>query len=643
MQNRLGLGLSGEAGGTYVSNLALLASLPTQITFARSSTNGVTDYVGAYHVAKSGEARFYGARRTENLCLNSEDFTTGWTVGASVNAPVAVTGVSPRTGRESIKQIVRTSANAFVVTRNSTAYRPGQHTLSVALATGNGTDTVRLRIEESAGSTLIAQIDVVPPLYTSPSSMQTYSVAGTIPDLTNHRFVITNPNSGATTVYVDGAMIQYTHGRPTGAPDDYVSIGVISSPWNGANVDGVRYWDTTNGNTVLSGLVTFAAGPAITADTLKGLMIERGTENGVYSSRDIGAAEWAKSSVTTGSAMISSTVFGAASLRKMEEDNTTNSHRVGQDYRATLPVDNTRCTVSCYVKAAERDIVRIGFINKAGTVNVAYFNLTTGTVSNISGGAEVEAYMYQVGDLWRLFLCGSAGVGAGAMQTIFGLAAVAGSPNYLGVTGSGAYFGALQFETVFMPTAYHGDTGSASTITTLTDNAYMPSPFPAGQWENGFDATLFYYSGSINKPNWVYPWYSRQDATNRHGPAWRPGAFGGFSDVGANDKVYDLYPNSALWDGVDIEAASEDSGPLVTKSWVIQMHTTNVNNGSNLKAKLGSTTMINALAGTKAVNTTPVVTYVRFGQNNENIGTNSVQHSFAIKNFYIKRRPTTVI
>lgn len=620
----------------------MTTSLPSAVTFVRASTNGVTDYVGTYHVAKLGEARFYGARRTENLCANSEDFTTGWTVGASVNAPVTVSGVSTRTGRESIKQIVRTSANANIITRNSTAYKPGQHTFSIALATANGTDTLRLRIEDQATSTLLSQVDVVPPAYTGPASMRTYAVFGTIPDTQNYRFIVTNPNTGASTIYVDGALIQYTHGRSGGVPDDYVSVGVLSSPWYSANVDGVKYWDTTCGNTISSGLVTFAAGANIAADTLKGLMVEQGTVNGLFSSRDLNAAEWTKYQVTAG-ALADSIPLGANSLRKMAEDNTINSHRIGQVYRSTTPNDNTRMTVSCYAKAGERDIVRIGFINKAGTVNLAYFNLTTGTVSNIGGGAEVEAYMYQVGDCYRLVVTGSAGTGATAIEALYGLAVTAGTANYQGVTGNGAYFGGFQFEPVFMPTAYHGDTTSVATITTQTDNAYMLTPIPSTQWENGFDMTLFYFSGSINKPNWVYPWYSRQDATNRHGPALRPGAFGGFTDVGANDKVYDLYPNSANWDGVDIDSASGDSNPLVTRSWVIQMYTTNVNNGSNLKAKLDSTVMINALAATKAVNTTPVCTYLRFGQNNENVGTNSVQHSFAIKNFYVLRKPTTVI
>lgn len=646
MLNRLGLGLAGEAGGSMVSNLALLSALPESVTHIRASTHSVTDNLGAVHIVKSGEARFYGARRTENLCQHSEDFVTGWTVGSGVNAPVSETGVSLRTGRESIKKIERTTGGSNIITRNSVAYRPGQHTYSVALATGNGTDTIRLRIEDQTTSTLLSQVDVVPPLYTGPGSMRTYAVVGTIPDTQNYRFIVTNPTAGASTVYIDGALIQYTHGRTNGVPDDYVPIGIGSAPWYGANVDGVKYWDTECGNTISSGLVTFAPGAAISDSLLKGLMVERGTVNGVFSSRDLNAAEWTKYQVTAG-ALADSVTLGANSLRKMAEDNTLNSHRIGQVYRSTTPNDNTRMTVSCYAKKAERDIVRIGFINKAGTVNLAYFNLTTGVVSNIGGGAEVEAYMYLVGDCYRLVVTGSAGTGATAIEALYGLAATAGTANYQGVTGNGAFFGGFQFEPVFVATAYHGDTAAASTLTTVADNAYTSATvIPANQWEISCDFTPFFNSNSNNKPNWVYLWYARTDVNNRHGFAIRPGTFGGFNDAGSDDFVYDLYngDDETSWDGVDLTTATENMVPLQTKNFIIQMHIAAATGATNLRGRVGSTTMTTTVAGVHNINTTPATTYLRFGINDSTIGqTTALYHSFCIRNFKILRRPTTVI
>lgn len=643
------------APAAAISSMPLLVALPLttsifgfgyNLTHTRASTHSVTDCYGAVHIVKSGETRFYGARRTGNLCQHSEDFVTGWTVGSGVNAPVSETGVSLRTGRESIKKIERTTGGANILTRNSGAYRPGQHTYSIGLATGNGTDTVRLRIEDQATSTLLAQVDVVPPLYTGPASMRTYAVFGSIPDTQNYRFIVANPTAGASTIYVDGALIQYTHGRSGGVPDDYVAIGVDSSPWYGASVDGVKYWDTECGNTISSGLVTFAAGAAITESTMKGVMVERGTVNGLFSSRDLNAAEWTKYQVTAG-ALADSVPLGTNSLRKMAEDNTLNSHRIGQAYRSTTPNDNTRMTISCYAKKAERDIVRIGFINKAGTVNLAYFNLTTGTVSNISGGAEVEAYMYAVGDCYRLVVTGSAGTGATAIEAIHGLAQTAGTANYTGTTGSGAFFGGFQFEPVFVATQYHGDTGSASTLTTLGDDAYFPAyMFPQDTWEVGMDFTPFFNSNSNNKPNWVYLWYTRTNVNFRHGFAIRPGAFGGFFDSGSDDWVYDVYNNDAAstWDGVDLTTEAENAAPLTTKTCIIQMHPAAATGATNLRGRVGSTVMTATVAGVHSVGATPFTAWFRLGQNDSTIGqTSAVYHSIGVKNILIYNRPVTTI
>ncbi len=114
----------------------LLGSGP-DITFGRATTHGVTDCYGAWQSVVSGEARFYGARRSKNLATNSENFSTNWSLGSS-STLASVTGVtSLRTGRESIKSVSKTSGQIGTnnMTLNSQAYRPGQHTFSIALAT----------------------------------------------------------------------------------------------------------------------------------------------------------------------------------------------------------------------------------------------------------------------------------------------------------------------------------------------------------------------------------------------------------------------------------------------------------------------------------------------------------------------------
>lgn len=645
LNNLNNLNILGGASGSfgYLVRKPLTTSLlgtGPDITFGRATTHGVIDCYGAWHNVRSGEARFYGARRVQNLARFSETFTSNWSLGAS-NVMASVTGVtSLATGRESIKSFTRSTGTVPHLYLTSTTYRPGQHTFSIWAATTNGTDTLKIRIERSSDSALVAEVDVVPPAYTGPSSMRRYAVFGNITDTTNHRVYVSNVTTNVTVTYLDAGQMEYTHNNGTGAPNEYIATDILSAPYYGANVDQVCYKNTYNGNTLSSGLVVEATGASIPSTVIKGLLNEPGSSNGVYSSRDIGAAEWTKTSATAASAMINSGTLGYQAFRKLEEAAATANHRFQQLYRTTTPADNARIAVSAYVKAGERDIVYIGYIAKDGTEHIGYFNLTTLGVT-LSSGANEEGFIYAVADGFRINLVGSALTGGTAMQMIGGVTTTAGTTSYLGTLGSGAYFGGLQMEVEAAPTQYKADTGSAAIFTTNDDNAYytIGTTLPTDQWEVGCDASLMYQSNSTNKLGWAYLWYSNANSTNRFGTAVRPGTYGGFNDAGADDWVFDLYPNSASWNGVDITQNEENTTPLTTKTVVIQMHTSAKIGASNLVGKFGSTNGYNPAGATQAVNTLPTTATIRFGHNESNTGSTNISHSYCIKNYYVKPKP----
>jgi hypothetical protein len=58
-------------------------------------------------------------------------------------------------------------------------------------------------------------------------------------------------------------QLEFNTGAVITAPSEYVSVGVLSSPYHGANVDGVKYFSITNGNTVANNVVTEATGAAL--------------------------------------------------------------------------------------------------------------------------------------------------------------------------------------------------------------------------------------------------------------------------------------------------------------------------------------------------------------------------------------------
>lgn len=79
----------------------------------------------------------------------------------------------------------------------------------------------------------------------------------------------------------------------TTTPSSYVSIGVLSPPFHGANVDGVAIFETLNGNGVDGSTVIEAVGAAIDPDDLKGYFSEGATEEISGRSANLTDANWA--------------------------------------------------------------------------------------------------------------------------------------------------------------------------------------------------------------------------------------------------------------------------------------------------------------------------------------------------------------
>ena len=91
-------------------------------------------------------------------------------------------------------------------------------------------------------------------------------------------------------------MLENATGRAdTTTPSEYVSVGVESAPYHGANVDGIKYFATENGNSVVSNVVTEGTGAAITGGYL---LMEPAATNRCDYSEAFDNAAWAKSNCT---------------------------------------------------------------------------------------------------------------------------------------------------------------------------------------------------------------------------------------------------------------------------------------------------------------------------------------------------------
>jgi hypothetical protein len=94
-------------------------------------------------------------------------------------------------------------------------------------------------------------------------------------------------------------LVEDVTGQSNQNPSENVSNGALSSPYHGANIDGLKYFDYENGNTVDgSGVVIEARGNRIADTTLKGLQLEPASTNLATYSIDYSNVAWVKTTVT---------------------------------------------------------------------------------------------------------------------------------------------------------------------------------------------------------------------------------------------------------------------------------------------------------------------------------------------------------
>jgi hypothetical protein len=180
-----------------LTNSLLLTRGTGSPTFTRSDAANysatVTDFEGLIRPVKNGELRFEGARRVENLIP-----TSSASLASGSNKTITVV------------------AGEYVFSMGAGA--------SSGVATFSGTGGATGTLTQNASSRTAA-------------NKFTLS-AGT--------FIVTA--SVATLVEL---MFENVTGQTNTNPSEYISVGVLTTPYHGANVDGVCYKITYNNNTII--------------------------------------------------------------------------------------------------------------------------------------------------------------------------------------------------------------------------------------------------------------------------------------------------------------------------------------------------------------------------------------------------------
>ena len=224
-------------------------------TFARATTATVQDHESVIREVLSGEVRYQGQRRVENIVgANSEDMTA--------HTPAFATDASATAANE----ITISAIDGFWYTEGTASLPAGSKVVVRVTISGGTMPELGLRFLVTGGGGTFFTIN--PSTLTEPttySATLTTSADGTASLGFESRVLFGGDGVSTGTIIVDSVQIQDKTGAsdPT-VPDSYVSTGVLSAPYHGVNVDGVKYFLSTNGNSVTDNVVTEASGTPIT-------------------------------------------------------------------------------------------------------------------------------------------------------------------------------------------------------------------------------------------------------------------------------------------------------------------------------------------------------------------------------------------
>ena len=233
-------------------------------TFTRNLAAYATDFEGRLVSVPANAARMQGTRVVRNLLTFTEALDNaawGKLSAGTGSAPVVTSGFTAPDGTATAwrLQINRGAGNSA-----------GDYSILRSTVGTIGTRSVWAMSNTGASQTFSLSGSTASQFVTATASWQ--RVAGTTVAATAlFDFASFGPNGTTNSVDI---LVWHPQGEDlTGAtnqnPSEYVSVGVASAPYHGLGIDGLKCFNTLNGNTVASSVVTEATGAAINSSTSK--------------------------------------------------------------------------------------------------------------------------------------------------------------------------------------------------------------------------------------------------------------------------------------------------------------------------------------------------------------------------------------
>jgi len=201
-----------------------------------------------------------------------------------------------------------------------------------------------------------------------------------------------------------------------------------------------------------------------------GLSVQPAATNLLTYSEQFDNAAWTKTRSSISADAVVAPDRNSAADKLVEDGTAANSHYVIRSVSGLS--DNTTYALSLFFKAGERSKVTLQIYTKAGTIEDATFDLSSGTISNI--GATGYGISAIGGGWYRCWISNDIGSGGPTPYIAIYLANGAGNLTYNGDGTSGLYLWGAQLEAGSVPTAYIPTV--ASTVSRTADANLFTTP-----------------------------------------------------------------------------------------------------------------------------------------------------------------------
>lgn len=191
---------------------------------------------------------------------------------------------------------------------------------------------------------------------------------------------------------------------------------------------------------------------------LRGLLTEGTRSNSALFSEQLDNAVWQKNQLSV-TPNATTAPDGTVSADKLVDTAASANHHLNQPL---AQADNAIVCTSGFAKAGERSIIQIQVQKKDGTYANAWFNLATGAIGTVNGGA-VAFMIPEAFGFYRCALSVSVGAGATTPSNLFRLATADNSETYAGDGTSGLFLWGTQVENGYFPSSYMPAGASAVT------------------------------------------------------------------------------------------------------------------------------------------------------------------------------------